>query len=416
MDEEQKKNIFKEVNNVSRQIMLLGDAKIVNIINELADDVDLHCHYILEENRKDLQLMDNSDPKYDRLLLTEDRIKGITQGLRDVAKLDSPVGKVLESRVLPNRLQLSKITVPFGVVGIIYEARPNVTLDVFTLCLKSQNACILKGGSDAHYTNVALVNIIHEVLENNGVNPFICTLLDKDMTTDLLQAVGCVDVIIPRGSKKLIDFVRENAKIPVIETGAGVCHCFFDKTGDLQKGTEIIYNAKTRKVSVCNSLDCLIVHRSKLKDLPTICEKLKNKDVVIYADKESFQALKGNYPDKLLQQANEETFGTEFLDYKLAIKTVSNISDAVNHITEYGSKHSEVIISESEDDIAYFFNLVDAACLYSNASISFTDGGQFGLGAEIGISTQKLHARGPMGLAELCSYKWIVKGDGQIRE
>lgn len=416
MDEEQKKNIFKEVSNVSRQIILLDDAKIVNIINELADDVDLHCHYILEENRKDLQLMDNSDPKYDRLLLTEDRIKGITQGLREVAKLDSPVGKVLESRVLPNSLQLSKITVPFGVVGIIYEARPNVTLDVFTLCLKSQNACILKGGSDAHFTNVALVNIIHEVLENNGVNPFICTLLDKDMTTDLLQAVGCVDVIIPRGSKKLIDFVRENAKIPVIETGAGVCHCFFDKTGDLQKGTEIIYNAKTRKVSVCNSLDCLIVHRSRLKDLPTLCEKLKNKDVIIYADKESFQVLKGNYPDKLLQQANEETFGTEFLDYKLAIKTVSNISDAVNHITDYGSKHSEVIISESEDDIAYFFNLVDAACLYSNASISFTDGGQFGLGAEIGISTQKLHARGPMGLAELCSYKWIVKGDGQIRE
>lgn len=416
MDDEQKNTIFKDVNSISAQIKLMQDTQIVEVLNDIADNVDLHCHYILEENRKDLQLMDESNPKYDRLLLSEDRIKSITQGLRDVAKLDSPVGITLEERVLPNQLRLSKVTVPFGVIGVIYEARPNVTLDVFALCLKSKNACILKGGSDANYTNIALVNIIHEILQNHGITPLICTLLPKDMTIELLQARNYVDLIIPRGSKQLIDYVRENAKIPVIETGAGVCHCYFDKTGDINKGKDIIYNAKTRKVSVCNSLDCLLVHRSRIEDLPILCEKLKDKSVVIYADKEAYSVLKNNYPSHLLSKASEESYGTEFLDYKLAIKIVSSIDDAVKHISEFGSKHSEVIVSEDAKDIARFYNLVDAACVYSNASISFTDGGQFGLGAEIGISTQKLHARGPMGLAELCSYKWIVEGEGQIRE
>ena len=415
MDDEQKTTIFKDVNSVSSQIKLMEDSQIVEILNEVANNVELHCHYVLEENRKDLQLMDETNPKYDRLLLNEERLKAITQGLRDVAKLDSPVGVLLEKKVLPNQLQLSKITVPFGVIGVIYEARPNVTLDVFALCLKSKNACILKGGSDAYYTNTALVNIIHEVLENNGVTPLICTLLPKNMTVELLQARDYVDLIIPRGSKKLIDFVRNNAKIPVIETGAGVCHCYFDKSGDIDKGKDIIFNAKTRKVSVCNSLDCLLINRSRVQELPQLCEPLKDKNVSIYADKEAFAVLKNNYPDQLLFKATEESFGTEFLDYKMAIKTVSNVADAVKHISEFGSKHSEVIIGEDAKEIAYFFNLVDAACVYSNASISFTDGGQFGLGAEIGISTQKLHARGPMGLAELCSYKWIVEGEGQIR-
>ena len=416
MDDEQKNTIFKDINSISAQIKLMQDTQIVQVLNDIADNVDRHCHYILEENRKDLQLMDDSNPKYDRLLLNEDRLKSITQGLRDVAKLDSPVGIILEEKILPNQLRLSKVTVPFGVIGVIYEARPNVTLDVFALCLKSKNACILKGGSDANYTNIALVNIIHEVLQNHGITPLICTLLPKDMTIELLQARNYVDLIIPRGSKQLIDYVRENAKIPVIETGAGVCHCYFDKTGDVDKGKDIVYNAKTRKVSVCNSLDCLLVHRSRIADLPTLCDKLKDKNVVIYADKEAYSILKNNYPSHLLSKASEESYGTEFLDYKLALKIVSNIDDAVKHISEFGSKHSEVIVSEEAKEIAHFHNLVDAACVYSNASISFTDGGQFGLGAEIGISTQKLHARGPMGLAELCSYKWIVEGEGQIRE
>ena len=314
-------------------------------------------------------------------------------------------------------MKIQKVTVPFGVVGIIYEARPNVTFDVFSLCLRSGNVCVLKGGSDAEMSNRALVGIIHDVLLRNGINPAVCTLLpsSREATDMMLHAVGLVDLIIPRGSASLISFVRENARVPVIETGAGVCHAYFDKEGDKEKGQAIVNNAKTRRVSVCNALDCLLIHRDRLLDLPYICRKLADSCVVIYADGPSYDSLSGFYPAELLQQATDDSFGKEFLDYKMAIRTVDNIREALAHIACFGSKHSECIISESAEDIALFQQAVDAACVYANVSTAFTDGAQFGFGAEIGISTQKLHARGPMALPELTTYKYLISGNGQIR-
>jgi glutamate-5-semialdehyde dehydrogenase len=349
--------------------------------------------------------------------LNKERINEIAADIRNVASLPSPVGKIIMETERPNGMKISKISVPFGVIGIIYEARPNVSFDVFSLCLKSGNACVLKGGTDAYSSNSAIVNVIQSVLEKFGLDKNIVTLLPagREATTELMNAVGFVDVIIPRGGKGLIDFVRDNSRIPIIETGAGICHTYFDEFGDLEKGKEIIFNAKTRRVSVCNALDCLVINEKRLIDLPILCKKLALKDVIIYADVKAFTFLNGKYPAHLLQKATEESYGTEFLDYKMAIKTVENIENAVNHIATFSSKHSECIISENEKNIKYFDKMVDAACVYTNVSTAFTDGAQFGLGAEIGISTQKLHARGPMALEELCSYKWIIKGDGLIR-
>lgn len=320
-------------------------------------------------------------------------------------------------KTLPNGLNISKVTVPFGVVGIIYEARPNVSFDVFSLCLKSGNACILKGGSDARFSNEAIIGLIRDVLDNHGVNPNVCVLLPNDHTAteELLKARDYVDLIIPRGGKELINFVRDNSRIPVIETGAGVCHTYFHKSGDKDKGRAIITNAKVRKPSVCNSLDCLVIDRDRLSDLPYICENLKDYNVIIYADRQSVETLHGHYPSALLKKADDTSFGTEFLDYKMSIKTVFGFDDAIDHISTYSSKHSEAIVAEDKDVIAMFEKLIDAACIYSNASTAFTDGAQFGLGAEIGISTQKMHARGPMALDELCTYKWIIEGNGQTR-
>jgi glutamate-5-semialdehyde dehydrogenase len=302
-------------------------------------------------------------------------------------------------------------------VGIIYEARPNVTFDVFSLCLKSGNVCLLKGGSEAFQSNQVLVGIIRGVLEAHGINPAVCTLLPagRAATDALLQAVGKVALVIPRGSAALIDYVRRHALVPVIETGAGICHTYFDRTGDRTMGCKIITNAKTRRVSVCNALDCLIIHRERLADLPFLCSRLANSSVLIYADEPAREALAGHYPPDLLQPATETSFGTEFLDYKMSIRTVNSIEDALGHIARYSSKHSECIISQSPETIRLFERRVDAACVYANVSTAFTDGGQFGFGAEIGISTQKLHARGPMALPELVTYKYIVAGDGQIR-
>ncbi|HEY4785670.1 MAG TPA: glutamate-5-semialdehyde dehydrogenase, partial [Bacteroidales bacterium] len=381
-------------------------------------EAEMQTKTILAENQKDLDLMDPKDPKYDRLKLTEDRIKGIAGDIRNVAKLDSPLGKVLDKKDLPNGLHLSKVTVPMGVIGIIYEARPNVTFDVFSLCVKSGNACILKGGSDAKFSNQAIINIIKEVLGNFNVNTSVAELLppDREATQELLTARGYVDVIIPRGSQGLIDFVAQNAKIPVIETGAGIVHTYLDEKADIAHASEIINNAKTRRVSVCNALDCLIVHRKQLPNLPKILEPLAKSNVTIYADGPSKTVLSGHYPSSQLMAATEESYGTEFLDYKMSIKTVDDFDGALNHIYKYSSKHSEAIISDIPEHIERFLNEVDAAAVYSNTSTAFTDGAQFGLGAEIGISTQKLHARGPMALAELTSYKWIVKGSGQIRK
>jgi len=404
--------------NASRTLQLINDKTISGILLALADEITISSPNILKANAEDLAAMDKSNPMYDRLLLNEQRLDNIAADIRNVAGLASPLGKKLLETVRPNGMKISKVTVPFGVIGIVYEARPNVTFDVFSLCLKSGNVCVLKGGSDAYRSNVAIVGVIRDVLKRFELSPDIITLLPAghEATADLLNAVGYVDLIIPRGGKGLIDFVRTHSKIPVIETGAGICHTYFDEFGDTKKGSKIIFNAKTRRVSVCNALDCLIIHEKRLNDLPTLCEKLAEKNVIIYADAKAYTFLVGKYPVHLLQKATAESFGTEFLDYKMAVKSVESIQEAIEHINRYGSKHSECIVSENEGNIALFDAMIDAACVYTNVSTAFTDGAQFGLGAEIGISTQKMHARGPMALNELCTYKWIIKGDGQVRE
>jgi glutamate-5-semialdehyde dehydrogenase len=401
----------------SRTLALVSNETINKVLLALADEAEKCTDTILSENARDLAAMDKANPMYDRLLLSEERIKGIAADIRNVASLPSPQGKIISETSRPNGMTLTKITVPFGVIGIIYEARPNVSFDVFSLCFKSGNACVLKGGTDAYHSNVAIVNIIRSVLERFGLSPDIAILLPagREATADLMNAVGYVDVIIPRGGKGLIEFVRDNSRIPVIETGAGICHTYFDEYGDIEKGKSIIFNAKTRRVSVCNAMDCLVIHEKRLSELPELCHKLVSKNVILYADVKAFTFLNGKYPAHLLQKATQESFGTEFQDYKMAIKTVANIAEAIDHISTYSSKHSECIISENGSNIALFDKMIDAACVYTNVSTAFTDGAQFGLGAEIGISTQKLHARGPMALEELCSYKWIIKGDGQVR-
>lgn len=411
------KETFATVQAASRELALLSDETINQVLHAVADATIKQSSSILSANAKDLARMEESNPKYDRLKLTEERLKGIADDTRNVATLPSPLGRILKETVRPNGMKLTKVSVPFGVIGIIYEARPNVSFDVFSLCLKSGNACILKGGSDADDSNRAIVNVIHEVLKQFDINPHIVELLppDREATAALLNAVGYVDLIIPRGSSSLIDFVRANAGIPVIETGAGICHTYFDEFGDVSKGADIIHNAKTRRVSVCNALDCTIIHKKRLNDLPKLCHKLQESNVVIYADPQAYQALKGHYPDNLLMHATQESFGTEFLDYKMSLKTVARFEDALGHIQENSSKHSECIVTENEEHATLFTKLVDAACVYTNVSTAFTDGAQFGLGAEIGISTQKLHARGPMGLEEITSYKWVIEGDGQTR-
>jgi glutamate-5-semialdehyde dehydrogenase len=410
--------IFENAHLAKKELATITDATINRVLNAIADEAVAQTSIILKENSKDLSRMDPSDPKYDRLKLTAERIEGITQDLRNVALLPSPLGHVLSDIIRPNELNIKRITVPFGIIGIIYEARPNVSFDVFSLCIKSGNVCLLKGGSDAQDSNVAIVGLIKSVLQKFEINPDIVTLLppDRDATTELLNAVGKVDLIIPRGSHSLIEYVRDNARVPVIETGAGICHTYFDEFADLKKGAAIVNNAKTRRVSVCNSLDCLIVHASRIHDLSMLCAPLIDSNVIIYADEQAYNSLKGFYPDKLLKMATEQEFGTEFLDYKMAIKTVGTFAEALDHIAKYGSKHSEAIVSENKLRIATFQQQVDAACVYANASTAFTDGAQFGLGAEIGISTQKLHARGPMALQEMTTYKWVITGNGQIRQ
>ena len=401
----------------SGKLSLVSEETVKKVLFDLADEAEKNIAFILQENQKDLKKMDPENPKYDRLKLTAERIQGIAKDMRNVAKLDSPVGKVLKETVRPNGLKIKKVTVAFGVIGIIYEARPNVTFDVFSLCLKSGNACVLKGGSDAIYSNLAIVFIIQNVLKNNNLDENTVSLLPsgREETNEMLRAHGYIDLIIPRGSQGLINFVRENATIPVIETGAGICHTYFDEFGDAEKGEEIIFNAKTRRPSVCNALDCLVIHESRLNELPAFAEKLSEARVMIFADEKSHEVIKENYPGELLRQATPESFGTEFLSLKMAVKTVGSFGEALEHINKYTSKHSEAIISENPERIATYQKLIDASSVYSNASTAFTDGAQFGLGAEIGISTQKLHARGPMALEELTSYKWIIEGTGQVR-
>ena len=413
----QLKETFENVKAASRKLNLLSDLQRNEILKAVADAIIAKKGTILEANALDLAKMDKQNPLYDRLQLTEKRLDDIASDMRNVASLPSPLGHITKEKTLPNGLRLHRVSVPFGVIGMIYEARPNVTYDVFSLCFKSGNACVLKGGSDADLSNQAAVTLIHEVLTSYGVNPDVVTLLPAthEATGELLNAVGYVDLCIPRGGRRLIDFVRDTARIPVIETGAGVVNTYFDKDGDLEMGKKIICNAKTRRVSVCNALDCLIVHESRLGDLYKLVEPLYEHKVTIYADGSAYQLLDGKYPEVLLKPATAESFGTEFMDYKMAIRTVASLEEAIEHIDLYGSGHSEAIITQNEETARRFQQAVDAACVYWNAPTSFTDGAQFGLGAEIGISTQKLGPRGPMALEEITTYKWIIEGEGQVR-
>lgn len=409
--------IFKNVQAASRKLVFIDEKTINEVLLDVADTIVSSTAQILEANNNDLSRMDKSDPLYDRLQLTEQRIKDIANDMRNVASLPYPVGQTLEEKTLPNGLRLKKVTVPLGVIGIIYEARPNVTYDVFSLCLKSGNACILKGGSNAYDSNVCGVNLIKGVLRKHNIDENTLALLPSGHieTAQLLKATQYVDLIIPRGGKGLINFVRENSLVPVIETGAGICHTYFDEFGNLEMGRRIIFNAKTRRVSVCNALDCVIVNKKRLPELADLVSDCATKNVTVYADADAYAALDGKYPQSLLKPANADSFGTEFLDYKMAIKTVGSIDEALLHIATYSSRHSECIVTDNQANADLFQKAVDAAAVYVNAPTAFTDGAQFGLGAEIGISTQKLHARGPMALKELNSYKWLINGNGQTR-
>ncbi|AIL64586.1 Gamma-glutamyl phosphate reductase [Rickettsiales bacterium Ac37b] len=411
-------NELTKVKQASSALFLLNDEQINNVLNELALVLLNNAVKIIAENKKDLASMDKGNPMYDRLFLDENRIRNIADSIKKVALLPTPIKHILQKKIMQNGLTINKISVPLGVIAVIYESRPNVTMDVFSLCFKSCNGCILKGGKEAYYSNVILVSIIKEVLVKNHINPNIIALfsLNRKETKNLIMANGLIDACIPRGSKNLIDFVRENATIPIIETGAGVVHLYFDLHGDITKGKNIINNSKTRRVSVCNALDCLLIHKDRLYDLYTIIEPLQSHNVELFVDKQAYQILKDNYPANLLSYNEQEIYGQEFLSYKMSIKTVTSLDEAIQHVTNYTSGHSEAIITEDNTASECFIQSIDAAVVYINASTAFTDGEQFGMGAEIGISTQKLHARGPMGLDSLTSYKWIVYGSGQIRE
>ena len=410
-------DLIRRTKGASACLSDVSEAQRNALLVELADTLEASEEGLLAANAKDLARMERSNPLYDRLLLTPERLDGIAGDIRKVATLESPLGKVLSDATMENGLHIRRVSVPFGVIGIIYEARPNVTFDVFSLCFKSGNACVLKGGKDADDSNRAIVALIKSVLKKAGIDEDVINLLPAthEATGELLTANGLVDLVIPRGSRRLIDFVRDNAKVPCIETGAGVVNTYFDTKGDLAKGARIVYNAKTRRVSVCNALDCLLVARDRLADLPALVGKMAEKNVILYADAEAYKALDGQYPAALLQASSPEDFGREFMDYKMAIKTVADVKEAVAHIARYGSGHSESIVTEDAATADYFRRKVDAACVYVNAPTSFTDGAQFGLGAEIGISTQKLGARGPMALAAMTTYKWLIDGDGQTR-
>lgn len=411
------KEILIAAQEASRRLNLIAPQEIDNLLLRLADNTVQRTGEILAANRQDLARMDQANPKYDRLLLNESRIGGIADGLRRVASLPSPVGITLDQWTRPNGMRISKVSVPFGVIGVIYEARPNVTLDVAALCLKAGSAVVLKGGSDAQLSNEAIVRIIADTLAECGFPAAAAQLLppSHEATAEMLDATGLIDLIIPRGGRALIDFVRDRSRVPVIETGAGVCSCYFHSSGDVEKGRNIIFNAKTRRVSVCNALDVLLIDRSRLADLPALAAPLAGKNVTIYADNDAYAVLmEGSYP--LLAHATGDDRGREYMDYKMAVETVASIDEALDYIARYSSRHSESIVAEDREACARFMREVDAACVYTNLPTSFTDGGQFGFGAEIGISTQKLHARGPMGLREITTYKYLIEGNGQTRD
>lgn len=412
-------DIFARVKNASRRLAEVSDQVRSQAIIDLAARVEANIDVLIEANAADLARMDSSNPLYDRLQLTPDRLLAIAADLRHVASLPCPVGEEVEHRTLPNGIDLRRVRVPFGVIGVVYEARPNVTFDVFSLCLKSGNACVLKGGHDAESSNLAAIRLIHESLHACGIDPDVAVLLPSthEATAAMLDAVGYIDVCIPRGGRRLIDFVRDRARVPVIETGAGVVHAYFDVEGDLAMGRDIVENAKTRRVSVCNALDTLLIHRGRLSDLPALVAPLAARNVELHADAEARQALAGHYPAQLLADADATvTYDTEWMDYKMGVRTVGSADEAIAHIAAHGSGHSESIITDNEATANRFRSLVDASCVYVNLPTSFTDGGQFGLGAEIGISTQKLGPRGPMGLREITTCRYLLTGHGQVRK
>lgn len=414
----EKENTLQLIEAARRASLSLVDTpveRINQLLTALAADLRQGTSALLAANANDVARMNPADPKVDRLTLTEARIEDIARGLEEVAALPSPLGVTLSSTTRPNGMTISKVSVPFGVIGVIYEARPNVTFDVFALCFKAGSACVLKGGHEAAETNRAAVAIIKATLERLGFDSDLVVLLESHEASDaMLGARGLIDLIIPRGSRRLIDYVRDNSRVPVIETGAGVCHTYFHSSGDIATCRDLVFNAKTRRVSVCNALDCLIIDRARLEALPAICYPLADKNVEIHADAEAYKALKGAYP--MLVEANAEDFGREWLDYKMTIKTVDSLDEALAYIAAYGSHHSECIVAENREAAQRFQRMVDAACVYWNVSTAFTDGGQFGFGAEIGISTQKLHARGPMALPEITTYKYVITGSGQTRK
>lgn len=419
--------ILKGVKGAGRALARTADSLISQNLLDLADELELKSAEIISANAKDLEKIEPGNPIWDRILLDSKRISDIATGVREIAGYGSPIGIVLEERKLKSGIDLKKVSVPLGVVGVIFEARPNVVVDIFALCFKSKNVCVLKGGSDSESSNEILVKIIKSVLgegqeggksytDDSDLSDGVVLLPnDREVVAEFLKARKYIDVIIPRGSQSLIEFVRENAKVLVIETGAGVVHIYFDKSGDREKGRKIIFNAKTTRPSVCNSLDTLIVERSRLAELPHLFEEMASGGVEVLADREAFAALDGFYPEELLKLANSEDFGREFLSLKMAVKTVGGLDEALDHIAQFSSQHSEAIITEDMESAERFLKEVDSATVYHNASTRFTDGGEFGLGAEVGISTQKLHARGPMGIRELTTYKWILRGHGEVR-
>lgn len=387
------------------------------VLNTLAERIGPATDSLLEANRRDLARMDPADPRYDRLLLNPERLEAIANDLRQVATLPCPLGEVLEQRTLDNGLELERVRVPMGVIAVIFESRPNVTFDVFALCFRTGNACVLKGSSDARDSNRAIIALVHGVLSDAGINPEVVYLTppERAVLKPVLEATGLIDLAIPRGSAGLINAVRDQARIPVIETGAGIVHTYVDASADLDRARAIVTNAKSRRVSVCNALDTLVLHASLLQELPMLLEELGNAhQAEVFADERAHGVLEGRYAGDLYRAAPEH-FGQEFLSMRLSVKTVDSLDEALGHIAAHSSRHSEAVVAEDPTVIERFLAEVDAAAVYANASTAFTDGAQFGMGAEIGISTQKLHARGPMALPELTSYKWIVRGAGHVR-
>jgi glutamate-5-semialdehyde dehydrogenase len=407
-------SVLKKVKKASYQLQVIEESVVNEVLGELADALIAGSADILTANIRDLEKMDHDDPVYDRVELSGELINDIADSIRVIAEYDSPIGEILEERTADNGLKLSKVCVPVGVCGVIFEARPNVIVDVFALCLKSRNACVMKGGSQSEESNLAIMKVIHGVLSKHDLADAAVLLPnDRELVAEMMKADEFIDVIIPRGGAGLIRFVRNNSTVPVIETGAGVVHTYFDEFGDVDMGRKIIYNAKTSRPSVCNALDTLLIHESRVPDLEELCRDLFQEKVEIRADEKAFEALDGHY--KFLVKAKAEDFGTEYLSLKMSVKVVGSLDEAISHINEVGTGHSEAIVSKNEENCEKFLKTVDAAAVYVNASTRFTDGGVFGLGAEIGISTQKLHARGPMGIKEITSYKWQIRGVGQVR-